>query len=162
MNAIRVVPDTHVNSPRSGQGRGRLVAIAVWAVALCIGVSPLAAQTTNSAGLTRPTTASARNLVLKEDPNAVSKGGTVTDPNQTPVSDPNQTRVNDPNQVVSDPNQVPVIDPNQMPVIDPNQMLVSDPNKAPAVDPNKVPSNEPNKAPDNEPTQDCSTSRAIS
>ena len=129
MNAMRVVPGKHTNSPRRAPGRGRLVAIAVLAVALCIGISPLAAQTaTNSTGLTRPTTTSDPNSAVSNDPNALANGGTVADPNQVPVSDPNQVLVNDPNQV-----------------------LVSDPNQAPAVDPNKVPDNEPNKAPDNEP-----------
>lgn len=128
MNAIRVVSGKHANSPWRGQSRGRLVAIMVWAVVLCLGISPLAAQTTtNSAGLTRPTTASDSNTAVK-DPNALSNGTAAADPNQVAVSDPNQAPVTDPNQVsVSDPNQTPVVDPNKVPDNEPNAGLFNKP-----------------------------------
>jgi hypothetical protein len=96
------------------------------ALALCLGISPLAAQTvTGFTRLTRRLAISDPNSTTSKDPNAA----TVSDPNQTVATDPNQTIASDPNETIaSDPNQTTATDPNQTVAGDPNQVVVHDPN----------------------------------
>jgi hypothetical protein len=104
----------------------------MFALALCIGISPLAAQTiTNFTRLTRVLAANDPNSTASKDPN-----GAVSDPNQTVATDPNET-------AGSEPNQPPIVDPNKPPVVDPNQPPVQEPNNVPPTEPNNGQFNKP-------------------
>lgn len=142
MNATSVVSGKRAKSPRNRQGRGLLARIAVSAVVWCIALSPLAAQT--SSGLPRTITLHDPNSAVSTDPNAVSGGETVSDPNQTLVTDPNQTLIYDPNTVlVVEPNQVSDRDPNEAWGYEPNEAAGYEPNETPAAEPNAVCFNRP-------------------
>jgi hypothetical protein len=132
MNTTRIVSRRDSNSKRTGRGHYWPVKAALFALALCIGISPLAAQTiTNFTRLTGRLAADDPNDTAGKDPNAV-------------VSDPNRTIATDPNQIAgSEPNQPPVVDPNQPPVQDPNQPPVQEPNSLPPVEPNNGQFNKP-------------------
>jgi outer membrane protein assembly factor BamB len=122
MNTTRIVSGRHSNSKRTGRGHHWPVKAAMFALALCIGISPLAAQTiTNFTRLTGRLVISDPNSTAGKDPNAA----TVSDPNQTAATDPNQIVAVDPNAIIGvDPNQTTAIDPNQTVAVDPNQVIV--------------------------------------
>jgi len=110
MNAMRTVSREDSNSKRTGLGHHWPVKAAIFALALCIGISPLAAQTvTRFTRLTRKVAASDPNSTTSKDPNAT----TASDPNQRTATDPNQTVAVEPNQVAVEPNQV-AVEPNQV------------------------------------------------
>ncbi len=119
MSATRIVSGEDSNSKRIGLGRHWLAKPALVALALCLGISPLAAQTVTS--LTRLTRVLAAN-------------------------DPNSTVGKDPNAAVGDPNRPPISEPNQPPVVDPNKPPVADPNKVPVPEPNNIPPTKPNNS----------------
>ncbi len=125
MNTTRIISARGSNSKRTGRSHHWLVKAAIFALALCIGISPLAAQTaTNFTRLTR--------VLAAHDPNSTAG----KDPN-TAVSDPNQTVATDPNEIAgSEPNQPPIVDPNKPPVVDPNKPPVQEPNSVPPMEPN--------------------------
>ncbi len=120
MNATRMVLGKDPNSKRTGPGHHWLTKAALLALVLCIGISPLGAQTiTGFTRLIRRVVPSDPNSTTSKDPNAT----TVSDPNQTVAADPNQTIPRDPNETVaSDPNQTTAMDPNQTVAVEPNQV----------------------------------------
>lgn len=130
MKAIRIVPQRGSHTPRKGPGNGRRAGMMLVAVVLCSGIMAAAQTVARSTTATQTTiitdpnkTTGDPNQAADTDPNALSTGKTITDPNQptTTVTDPNQA-------IVNDPNQVPMVDPNQVPVSDPNLAVFSDPN----------------------------------
>ncbi len=142
MSATRIISGENSNSEPIRPGHHWPMEAAIFALALCLGISPLAAQTvTGFTRVTRKAATSDPNKTTSKDPNAT----TANDPNQKAATDPNKTAGSEPNQPsVVDPNQPPVVDPNKPPVVDPHQPPVVDPNKPPVVDPNKPPAQEPN------------------
>ncbi len=119
MNAMRTVSRKDSNSTRTGPGHHWPMKAALLAFALCLGISPLAAQTTTgSTRLTRKVAASDPNSTTSKDPNATTAG----DPNQTVAADPNATVAIDPNQTTAtDPNQTVAVEPNEV-AVEPNQV----------------------------------------
>jgi hypothetical protein len=126
MSTTRIVSGRDSSSTRTGRGRHWPVKAALFALALCIGISPLAAQTiTNFTRLTGRLVANDPNSTAGKDPNAA----TASDPNQTVAADPNQVVPIDPNQTAgSEPNQPPIVEPNQPPVQEPNNVPPTEPN----------------------------------
>lgn len=138
MNARRMVSGRDSNSKQTGRGHHWCTTAAIWALVLCLGLSPLAAQTVkrSTTGLIRTATTSDPNTALSKDPNTTSNTGLVSDPNLTPISDPNLTPI-------SDPNRTPISEPNQPPVVDPNKAPVPEPNNVPPMEPNSGQFNKP-------------------
>jgi uncharacterized protein (UPF0248 family) len=135
MNTTWIASGRSSNSMRTRRGRPWRTTAAIFALALCLGISPLAAQTvTGFTRVTRRVAASDPNSTTSTDPNA-----TAHDPNQTVAADPNGTVAIDPNQTMAmDPNQTMAVDPNAAVAVDPNQMTATDPNQAVVVEPNQV------------------------
>jgi outer membrane protein assembly factor BamB len=118
MNATRIVSGRSSNPTAGGPGRPWPTKAAIFALALCLAISPLAAQTVTS--FTRLTGQAAT-----ADPNST----TSTDPNATTARDPNQAVATDPNETAGgEPNQPPIVDPNKAPIPEPNNVPPADPN----------------------------------
>ncbi len=118
MNATRMVSGRNSNSKQTGRSYRWPATVVPLVLVLCIGISPLAAQT--ATGFAR-----------------WNRKAVTADPNSTTGKDPNAT-ANDPNQrAATDPNATAAIDPNQMAATDPNQTIAVDPNRL-AVDPNQA------------------------
>ncbi len=121
MNTTRIVSGRDLDSKPTGQDCHWRTTAAVWALVLCLGLSPLAAQTIRSstAGQTQTATTSDPNTALSKDPNAISNKGLVSDPNQPPVVDPNKAPV-------PEPNNIPPAEPNNGQFNKSGNLLIAD------------------------------------
>ncbi len=132
MNTTRIAFARKADSRRTGPGRAWPAKATILVLALCFGISPLAAQTlTGFTRLTRVLAANDPNSTASKDPNAV-----VSDPNQMVATDPNET-------AGSEPNQPPIVDPNKPPIVEPNKPPVQEPTNVPPTEPNSGQFNKP-------------------